>query len=143
MHDTWFSRDLPVLDVAVRLLDKYDDIDDRAIERETGFDEVTVQHALKALVGIYLVPFDGQPGSGRIQFLRGVTPAARRAVGAWPTPDSLVDQLLVALRERAGEEDVPATEEQSRAREILKAISAGGRDVLVSVASAVLTGAVT
>lgn len=143
MHDTWFSRDLPVLDVAVRLLDEYEDIDDRALVRETGFDAATVQQALRALVGTYLVPFDGQPGSGRIQYLQGITPAARRAVGAWPTPDSLVDQLLAALRESAGSDDVPATQEQSRAREILKAVGTGGRDVLVSVASAVLTGAVT
>lgn len=51
MEDTWFERDLPVLDAAVRIYDETGRSMIRAteLERVTGFDHDTVQRALRAL----------------------------------------------------------------------------------------------
>ena len=55
MEDTWVSRDLPVLDAVVRLLDAGQfAVTVADIAGETGFDPKTVDRALDALHGTYV-----------------------------------------------------------------------------------------
>lgn len=147
MKDTWNNRDLPVLNAIVEA----HDTDGRVVRTsrvvtDAGLDENTVNAALRALESESPPLLEGARAAfGGTYILAGKpTGHARRAVGAWPTADSLVDSLIATLHQSAGDMDEPASnQEQSKAREILKAVGSGGRDVLVSVASAVLTGAVT
>jgi hypothetical protein len=80
MDDTWWSRDLPVLDVVVRLRENHDFPDVVDIARETGFDAEDVARALADMDGRYV---DLQKTMGDVDrwFVKAVTPEARRAVG--------------------------------------------------------------
>src|SRR6516164_375356 len=83
VEDRWTSRDLPVLDAAVRLLDEGRfEVTVAEIASETGLDTRAVDRALVALrgeyVGDYEVMSGGDPGSFAIT---EVTAAARRVVG--------------------------------------------------------------
>jgi hypothetical protein len=64
----------------------------------------------------------------------GVTERARRELGAWPSPDTLVDQLAAALSEAADEESEP--ERKSRLRQAADVVGGMARDVAVAVISA-------
>lgn len=59
MEDTWFSRDLPVLEIAVRLLDASGHpIRAAEIRNETELDMDEVARALTALEGPYITEMD-------------------------------------------------------------------------------------
>ena len=86
MEDTWVSRDLPVLDAVVRLLDEgYYAVTVADAAGQTGLDTKDVDLALEALKGQYLTEYrklatGGVPDSW---YVTGVTPrgqAGRRAV---------------------------------------------------------------
>jgi len=100
MEDTWASRDLPVLDAAVRLLEDKFDVRVRDIAAETGFDVNTVAQALDALEGPYVVEVRKSLGPDPSSwYIMNVTAEARQAVGqsgprrnpwsnAWPRPSA-------------------------------------------------------
>jgi|SRR5215469_5241259 len=94
MDDTWATRDLPVLDAVVRLLEGKPEVSMADIAAKTGLELDAVGRALMALEGPYVSNISkswGFPPSGwRVS---AVTPDARRAIGQWPTPESIVDQL--------------------------------------------------
>jgi hypothetical protein len=86
MEDTWFERDLPVLDAAVRISGQTGRamIEPAEIERITGLDRDAVQQALRALrTGGYFEKVDVEWGG--ILGVSTPTAAARRVVGAWPS----------------------------------------------------------
>lgn len=143
MRDTWFTRDAVVLDAVVQHLDEFPEVTDHDIEIATGFDSDTVQRALRALRDVYVVPFTGTEASGPIQYIADVTPRARTAVGAWPTPESLADAIDAALRDLAAREPNDAGEVPGRAKAVVRALGSSGRDVLVGVAAALLSGTIT
>lgn len=136
MEDTWFSRDLPVLDAAVRLkeespgrLPMSEDI-----AGATGLPVSAVRLALGALSGEYV---DTESGVAEDFMVMGVTPAARRAVGQWPTPENVADRLVATLEQAADE----ATDEerQGRLRRAADSLKGLGRDVLPEVIANVIT----
>lgn len=115
---TWESRDLPVLKAAVELYEENGD-GPRAtdIEARTGFDEETVQRALRAL---YTEPYfeEGRDsGNGGIIWVGAPTSAALRVAGQWPTPENQVERLIAAFQAVAADESRPE-EERSRATKI-------------------------
>ena len=57
-------------------------------------------------------------------------------MGAWPSPEQLVDRLLYARADAAG--NAHSDEERSRARRALDALRAAGRDVLVNATGGAL-----
>jgi hypothetical protein len=67
--------------------------------------------------------------------LTGVTERARRAVGQWPSAESMVDRMLTILNERA--EDAPP-DERPRWRRLRDGFAGAGRDVAVEFAAALL-----
>jgi hypothetical protein len=136
MRDTWFPRDLPVLDATVTLLGEgagFPDVAD--IAERSGLEVTDVARALEALDGEY-VDLQTMMGDPAAWFVRKVTSAARRAVGQWPTPEGLVDALAEAFGNAAEEE--PDAEKKSRLRQVGTFLSSTGRGVATEVVSKVI-----
>jgi hypothetical protein len=137
MEDTWASRERPVLDAVVRLLETKPEVLATAIAAETGFEVDVVGRSLLALEGVYITkiakPWGYHPEAWRVS---GVTPDARRAVGQWPTPESLVDRLAEAFGNAA--DDEPDPERKGRIRQVAGFLSTTGRDVATEVVSKII-----
>ena len=105
MHDTWAARDLPVLDATVRLLEQSYMVTVTDIAARTGLEAPVVAKALEALDPVY-VDFRKTTTGGdpRFWYVFKVTPEARRAVGQWPTPESLANRLADELAAAAQRE---------------------------------------
>lgn len=110
MESTWERRDLPVLDAVVRLADaSRHAVTAQQIVNETGLDMEDVQRAIIALKN-ECPPFIevGRPyANGFYMLVGGVTGPARRAVGAWPTLESLTERLAEAFVAAADAETEP------------------------------------
>jgi len=63
----------------------------------------------------------------------GVTDAARRAAGQWPTPENLVERLAQGLLDAADQE--PDEQKKSRLRSIAEGLRGFARDVVVGIIS--------
>lgn len=105
MHDTWAARDLPVLDATIRLLEASYMVTVTDIAAATGLPDSDVARALEALDPVY-VDFRKTTTGGDPTFwyVLKVTPEARRAVGQWPTPASLIGRLSEELAAAAADE---------------------------------------
>ena len=130
--DTWFSRDLPVLDAIVGIHEQTgrDMIRAEAVVSATGFDRDTVVRAVRALhSGGYLV---GGKGSAQMAFLfvGAPTGAARQAVGAWPTPERQLDRLIDALTS-AVDDDTRPEEERSKLKQVLLGLKGAGYQIAI------------
>ncbi|OLT35038.1 hypothetical protein BJF84_15970 [Rhodococcus sp. CUA-806] len=141
MQQTWANRDLPVLKALVEYMDAGEQLNGATTAEITGLSVDEVQRAIRALdseTPPFLIDVSFDMGGG--WDVRGVTGKARRAVGAWPTPDTVADALLARLQEIVDDEDAQP-ETRDRARAGLKGLASMGRDVLVSVtASAIGAG---
>ncbi|WP_201010881.1 hypothetical protein [Rhodococcus sp. NKCM2511] len=143
-NPTWSTRDFPVLDAVVSMLDDgaMEVTDDQIVQR-TGLDPKTVQVALRGLSSSpsYLRLASNQDAGGRIQYVFGVTHEARRLVGSWPTAETLADALISRLQRMADDETVePETRERAKAG--LRAFLGAGRDVLVGAAGSALSAGI-
>jgi hypothetical protein len=139
MEDTWTNRDFPVLEAIVRLLDQGSwAVEVRAIAADTGLDPADVDRAITALVGPYVVEYDqfGTGGDPNPWAVSQVTENARRVVGQWPTPETVVDRLAQAFGDAA--EDEPDPERKGKLRQVAAFISSTGRDVATEVVSKVI-----
>ena len=141
MDSTWESRDLPVLAAIVALYDESGAaVRAEQIVEATGLTEVDVQRALFALADeqpLFFSTIDGSSLAGRaVLAVTQPTGQARRAVGAWPTAETLADRIVAALNAAADDEPDPVKKGKLRS-----AAAAGGgvaRDVFVEVLSGVL-----
>jgi hypothetical protein len=106
VHETWATRELPVLDATVSLLEESYMVTVSDIAARTQLDVPSVARALEALDPVY-VDFRKTTTGGDPTFwyVLKVTPQARRAVGQWPTPDSFVTRLAEELSAAAAAED--------------------------------------
>lgn len=136
MESTWASRDLPVLDAAVRLLEDASAVRADEIVKETGFDLEAVAQALDALQEEYLVDLIKPAGGAHSWRFTRVTANARRAVGQWPTGENLAERLAVAFGEAADEERDP--DRKSRMRQIAEFLTVTGKDVAAEVIAKVI-----
>jgi hypothetical protein len=100
---TWFSHDLPVLATTITLIEEMDHpgiVRVATIATRANLSPADVWKALLRMeseyVTLHKVMADGDPSP---QMVSGVTPAARRAVGQWPSPETLADRLIAALRD--------------------------------------------
>jgi len=118
IESTWATRDLPILAAALRRLDAGEDAAELAdIGAETGV------RALESAESPYIsAELGGGWGDERYGggYIDAVSERARRELGSWPSADSLLEQLVVALRTAADEE--PEPDRKSRLR------SAAGRE---------------
>lgn len=137
-EETWTTRDLPVLRAIV---DHYEETDDpvhmRDIELRTGFDEDTVQRALRKLDTrpSFLDDVTGS-AQGTIVYVGAPTHEALRVAGAWPSPDNVLERLIAALEEAADDEDRPDDQ-----RSKLKQLALGIRSVGYQIAVGAIGGA--
>jgi hypothetical protein len=122
------ERDLPVLDAATAMLEDNPMVIDAAIAEYTGFDLADVKRALEALDRTYV--HLGRDMSGF--FVDAVTADARRAVGQWPTGESLVRQLAEGLAAAAEKETDP--ERKTRLRQAAGLLGGAVRDIAVEIA---------
>ena len=75
----------------------------------------------------------GEPGSWSVL---AVTPAARRAVGQWPTAESLTAALAEAFGTAAEHEQDP--ERKGRLRQVADFLAHTGRDMAAEVVAKVI-----
>jgi len=65
VESTWWSRDLPILDAAVRLFEQKDIVEVGDLARETGFEPKDVARALLDMRGEFVGEVQGRsPGNG-------------------------------------------------------------------------------
>lgn len=124
-----------MLDATVALLENSPLADVADIAERAGFTAAETGRALQAMDGVFvdLSISMGGPESWSVQ---GVTPAARQAVGQWPTPESLITRLVEGLTAAAEREADP--ERKSRLRQAAVLLGGAARDVAVAVASSVV-----
>lgn len=105
MDDTWAARDLPVLAATVALLEESYMVTVTDIAARTGLDEHAVARALETLDPVY-VDFRKTTTGGDPTFwyVLKATPAARQAVGQWPTAESVVSAIASQLSAAAQQE---------------------------------------
>ncbi|MDV3215254.1 LexA family transcriptional regulator [Mycobacterium avium] len=137
MADTWQSLDLPVLRAAVELYDQTGRNPSAAeLGAATGFDNDTVQRALRAL---YREPYFEKgmdTWGGGILAVGPPTSAALRVAGQWPTPEAQLDHLVAALLAAADDEERP---EEERGRFKQAALWLGGTASKIAIGA--LSGA--
>jgi hypothetical protein len=140
VEDTWSSRDLPVLEAVVSMLDEpgHYFVAVHEIAERTGLDKMEVARALDALDGPYIADYQrlmsgGNPTNWHIG---SVNEAARRAVGQWPTPESLVDRLVQGLNQAAEHDTDPAR--KRRLREAATVLGETARGVVTEVVAKVI-----
>lgn len=139
MEDTWVSRDLPVLDAVVRLLDGGAfRVSVADVVGETSFDPKAVDRAFTALDGLYVTDYT-QFATGGIPdnwYVTGVTAEARRVVGQWPTAEGLAARLAEAFSQAADEEKDP--ERKSRLRQLASFLGETGKDLAAEIIAKVV-----
>ena len=106
LQSTWANRELPILRVALRRIDSGESLPDlESIRLEIGLDVTQMRAGLKALQSAsppYLVARVMLAGPDNVSgFVEDVTERTRRTLGTWPTPTSVLDALVLALREDA------------------------------------------
>ncbi|GAB2740528.1 hypothetical protein [Amycolatopsis magusensis] len=146
MHDTWTTRDLPVLQAVVDAFEhnrrrQLPDVPD--LVTATGFAVDVVLKALDALDGEYLsLHQHGLADDPANVWVEKIYPQARRATGRWPSPEHHAEALLQALRDLA--EDAPDAETRGKAKKVRAALGDGGQKFLVepisSVGAKMITG---
>jgi hypothetical protein len=137
VHDTWASRDLPVLDATVALLEQSFMVTVTDIAARTNLAASVVAASLEALDPVY-VDFRKTTTGGdpRYWYVFKVTPAARRVVGQWPTAESLASRLAEELAAAARDES--EAERQSLLTYAARLIGETLRDATVRAAGRVL-----
>ncbi len=140
---TWFDRDLPVLETTIQLFEEMGHpgaLQVRQIAERCGMEAAAVFAALLAMqheyVTLNLVLAGGDPNP---QMVTGVTADARRAVGQWPSVDTLSDRLVAALQEAAEQESDPV--KKTKLRSAVDAVTGMSRDIFVGVVTTAVTGA--
>jgi hypothetical protein len=138
MDDTWASRELPVLDAVVSQVDellpkgKFPEAID--IAAATGMEIPDVITALNALDGEHIALHRGlEPSRWHIT---SVTPEARRAVGQWPTGESLIERLAAGIDQAAEHEKDP--EQKRRLMAVARELGGAAKTIAINVASEIL-----
>jgi len=137
IEDVWFSRDLPLLRKTVRSIDSGRGRHECGkLAQAAGLDEETGRRAFLSLERHGHVELHKAGGNVPL-FVRDVGPDAYRLTGAYPDPATIATRLITEL-ERA-EADAPESD-KGKFRRALDGVTGVGRDVLVEVVGAAITG---
>jgi hypothetical protein len=138
VKDTWVSRELPVLDATVSLLEESYMVTVSDIADRTGLDLTDVSRALETLDPTY-VDFRKTTTGGdpRFWYVHKATPEGRRAVGQWPTPETLIESLAKELTSAAERETDP--ERKGLLSYSARLLGDTLRDLVIEAAARVLT----
>ena len=143
VEDTWVRRELPILLAAYRLVESGERPSVGQLEQmrqELGMTVRELELGLAALENADPSYIELQLAGGWTEekagggYVDAVTERTRRELGAWPTADSLVDQLAEALRRAA--DDEPELECKGGLRQAADVVGGMARDVAVAVISA-------
>jgi hypothetical protein len=139
MEETWTSRDLPVLEAVITLLDESPQrlLRGGAVVQETGIEPAKVLSALHALNPEY-IQLGGGAAAGRadMQIIKAVTAAGRRAAGQWPTGESLIEQLAAGLTAAAERESDP--EQKTRLQRVAGDLAGAAKYIAIDIARQLL-----
>ena len=134
MDETRTRRDLPVLTAIVEVFERTGRVmRPNEIVGQSGLDADQVETALRALEGEdppFITKLERR-ASGGISLVGKPTGHARRAVGAWTTPESIADRLFSALDQAADRE--PDDERKSWLRKSAAYLGNAGRDLAVEI----------
>ena len=134
MDQTWTVSHLPVLRAIVELYEETGQIvSPNQIEAKTGLAAEVVQSALRALDSEQppYVKKMQRYSSGHVVMIGAPTGHARRAVGAWPTAETIADRLVSALDEAADRE--PDPERKGWLSKTAAYLGNAGRDLAVEI----------
>jgi hypothetical protein len=142
LPDTWESRELPVLRTVVQIWDT--EQMPLAIGQIKSalptLEPRDVERALSALLDEGII--EGQRwGDGTVNHKIRPRRGARALAGSWPTAETGVERLITALENIA--ENTDDEEERTRIQQFAHFLSSSGKQVGLSVVTAVLTGQVT
>jgi hypothetical protein len=134
---TWTTRELPILQAALRRVDAGEinpTLDD--IRAEVGLEGDQMYIAVDALEAAEYLELM-RAGGMRPDFIGGsvgrVLERTRRELGSWPSAEGLLAQLTDALSEEAEAETEP--ERKARLRAALDVLTGTGRQIVVDVLS--------
>jgi hypothetical protein len=130
------SRDLPFLvEVARRLEEAEKSVWAHDIAAYLGLEEMQAVNATDALVddGLVQVEYVDQ-----FTLFTRISGEARRLTGLWPSPGTAADRLLAALDDAIRRAATP--DERTRLEKMREGAAGVGRDLLVGVTTAMLTG---
>jgi hypothetical protein len=134
---TWTTRELPILQAALRRVDAGEinpTLDD--IRAEVGLEGDQMYIAVDALEAAEYLELM-RAGGMRPDFIGGsvgrVLERTRRELGSWPSAEGLLTQLTEALSEEAEAENEP--ERKARLRAALDVLTGTGRQIVVDVLS--------
>lgn len=132
--ETWTARELPLLRIALREDDAGRNAQFEDMAAETGLELRAVSHSMRTLHDAgYVDAYFAGAFSG---FVHSVGERARRELGSWPSPESLVDQLVSAFADAAERETEP--ERKTRLRAVADGMGGAGRSVAVELFTAFL-----
>lgn len=139
LPDQWYSRDLLMLRHIADVLSA-DPMARVAVDdlgEHFGIDEITasaVTGALRDAGFIDGVEVAQLPG---LALVTKLTPAGRREVGLWPSPDTAADRLMASLEQAI---DQAEGEQKTRLQKVRDGLAKAGRDVIIGIATGVATG---
>lgn len=140
LDDVCGPRDFPVLVATARLLDQtHRPQMSQSIAKVLGLDQRDVAAALTNLSHRHLEVRDASTYGERGCYVVGIRPAGLEAVGQWPSPETAADRLIAAL-EALIDNTAEGSPKQSRLKAARDGLLGAGRDVLVEVAGAAITG---
>jgi hypothetical protein len=134
-EDTWFSRDLPILEAVAAIESEGGWPTSAGVAQRVGADAATVSVRIKALDAGGFVAVSNYQGNGEpldVTLLRD----ARQAIGQWPNVDDLFDRFVRAIE--AAADDQPDEAERSRLRAVAGQLGSAGRDFAVQVTATLL-----
>ena len=140
VQETWFSRDLPLLQAIVQEADRTGKpVDVRKLDIE-GLDRADLKVAIRALAHEDPPFFTKIEGSmaDRYESVISVTGYARRAAGTWPSVEVVAERLVEQLASAA--DDLEDEETRSRLKKTVKWLGSTGRGVLIAAVGQALGG---
>jgi hypothetical protein len=105
-------------------------ISEHELTEQLGLRPKQVSCAIEALRPTFLdIGIVGNQGA-EAYLIRGITDAGRRAIGQWPSAETIVDRLAQGLLDAADQE--PDEQRKSRLRSIAEGLRGFARDVAVA-----------
>ncbi|GAA4259852.1 hypothetical protein [Dactylosporangium darangshiense] len=136
MDMTWYTRELPVLEAAVQLVEESDSSDlvnVPALAEHTGLDRADVAKALRAMSGTYI---ETRSLSAEHIVVAEILPEGRRAAGQWPTAELIVERVLAGIQQAADTE--PDPEKKSKLKQTAVFLGSSGKDLFINLLASVI-----
>ena len=146
VKDSWHSREYPVLEAIVEICNDelYPMVQLNNVAEKCGLPILEVGLAARALgdagyIDLNITMTGGDPGPW---FVTSISPEARQATGAWPTPENIAERLFAELEVQQKLEQDPAKKQW-----IMRVLGGTGEiaketgiEVIASVLAKIATG---